>query len=103
MLELCYMYFHLLRASVEGVKHVTQNNIQYSRQLSIHKITKKKIDNILFPINPLNVELNPTCHLLALLGAHHNLHVSKIRVKTQKRVEPIVDDSVLKTTSHTKP
>jgi len=32
-------------------------------------------------INPLNTELNPICHLLALLGAHHFLHVSKIRVK----------------------
>ena len=31
-------------------------------------------------INPLNAELNPTCHLLALLGAHHILHVSRIRV-----------------------
>jgi len=32
--------------------------------------------------NPLNAELNPICHLLALLGAHHILHVSRIRVKT---------------------
>jgi hypothetical protein len=32
-------------------------------------------------INPLNVELNPICHLLALLGTHHILHVSRIRVK----------------------
>jgi len=24
-------------------------------------------------INPLNAELNPICHLLALLGAHHIL------------------------------
>ena len=31
-------------------------------------------------INPLNAELNPICHLLALLGAHHFLHVSRIRV-----------------------
>ena len=31
--------------------------------------------------NPLNPELNPICHLLALLGAHHFLHVSRIRVK----------------------
>jgi hypothetical protein len=31
-------------------------------------------------INPLNAELNPICHLLALLGAHHILHVSRIRV-----------------------
>jgi len=30
--------------------------------------------------NPLNAELNPICHLLALLGVHHILHVSRIRV-----------------------
>jgi len=33
-------------------------------------------------INPLNSELNPICCLLALLGAHHFLHVSRIRVKS---------------------
>ena len=27
-----------------------------------------------------NTELNPTCHFLALLGAHPTLHVSRIRV-----------------------
>ena len=32
-------------------------------------------------INPLNAELNPICYLLALLGTHHFLHVSRIRVK----------------------
>ena len=32
-------------------------------------------------INPLNAELNPICHLLALLGAHHILHVNRMRVK----------------------
>ena len=31
--------------------------------------------------NPLNLELNPICYLLALLGAHHFLHVSRITVK----------------------
>ena len=30
--------------------------------------------------NHLNTQLNPICHLLALLGAHHILHVSRIRV-----------------------
>ena len=30
--------------------------------------------------NPLKPELNPICYLLALLGAHHFLHVSRIRV-----------------------
>ena len=33
-------------------------------------------------VNPLNAELNLICYLLALLGAHHFLHVSGIRVKS---------------------
>ena len=31
-------------------------------------------------LNPLNTQLNPVYHLLALLGAHHILHVSRIGV-----------------------
>jgi len=37
------------------------------------------LNQILF--NPLKPELNSICYLLALLGAHHFLHVSRIRVK----------------------
>ena len=33
-------------------------------------------------VNPLNPKLNSICYLLALLGAHHFLHVSRIRVKS---------------------
>jgi len=29
-------------------------------------------------LNTLDAELNPICHLLTLLGAHHILHVSRI-------------------------
>jgi len=36
-------------------------------------------------LNPLNAKLNPICHLLALLGAHHIFHVSRIRVKGYHR------------------
>ena len=32
-----------------------------------------------YTFNPLNAELNPICHLLALLGVHHFLHVNRIR------------------------
>jgi len=35
-------------------------------------------------VNPLNAELNPICHLLALLGAHHIFHVSGLRVKVPR-------------------
>jgi hypothetical protein len=36
-------------------------------------------------LNPLNAELNSICHLLALLGAHHILHVRRIRVNISLR------------------
>jgi hypothetical protein len=32
--------------------------------------------------NPLNAELNPIFHLMALLGDHHIFHVSELRVNT---------------------
>jgi len=35
----------------------------------------------MYMFNPLNPKLNPICYLLVLLGAHHFLHVSRIRVK----------------------
>ena len=37
--------------------------------------------------NPLNAELIPICHLLALLGAHHIFHVNRIRVNFPASVE----------------
>jgi hypothetical protein len=39
-------------------------------------------EDIKMVLNPLNAELNSICHLLALLGAHHILHISWIRVKS---------------------
>jgi hypothetical protein len=37
--------------------------------------------------NPSNPELNPTCHLLALFGAHHILYVSRIRVNHNYKLD----------------
>ena len=36
---------------------------------------------VMTTFNPFIAELIPICHLLALLGAHHILHLSRIRVK----------------------
>jgi hypothetical protein len=49
-------------------------------------------DNLVYSlitVNPLNAELNPICHLLAFLGAHHILHVSRIRVKLATCFDPV--------------
>jgi len=55
-------------------KNITPHPTQYSAV---------SVLNSLF--NPLNPKLNPICYLLALLGAHHFLHVSRIRVKLLTR------------------
>ena len=41
--------------------------------------------------NPLNAELNPIRHLLALVGARHIVHVSRIRVKWYARYRVLTD------------
>ena len=52
----------------------------HKHTMRIHSHNNKKYINYI--INPLNAELNPICHLLALLGVHHFLHISRIRVKS---------------------
>jgi len=49
-------------------------------KLTLHVVTTslEKFERI---FNPLNAELNPIYHLLALLGAHPILHISRVRVK----------------------
>ena len=41
-------------------------------------------------ISPLNAELNPIRHLLALVGARHIVHVSRIRVNNTQKANKIV-------------
>jgi hypothetical protein len=46
-------------------------------------------------LNPLNAKLNPICHLLALLGAHHILNVSRIKVKGLNEILSIFSTFVM--------
>ena len=61
------------------------DKVGYAYQCVLTEVVWKKTTQLstshLTNINPLNPELNPICYLLALLGAHHFLHVSRIRVK----------------------
>ena len=41
---------------------------------------ERSINSLYQIFNPLNSQLNPICHLLALLGAHDIFHVSGLRV-----------------------
>ena len=45
-------------------------------------------------LNPLNAELNPICHLLALLGGATIVVVSRIRVKEERRYCKLKDEAL---------
>ena len=61
---------------------------QYIKSIALFVV--KNIDEFvsnseLHSINPLNTELIPIHHLIVLLGAHHIVHVSRVRVNTRHR------------------
>jgi len=60
------------------------SNIEHRNGRSIVKwcATPRPVSSVSLQFNPLNAELNPICYLLALLGTHHFLHISSIRVKS---------------------
>ena len=55
--------------------------IKTKKKVHINVCPEVRFLSLNITFNPLNPELNPICYLLALLGAHHFLHVSRIRVK----------------------
>jgi len=66
-------------SEIEKWKYETPFSLMYPSQ---NLITNLRNILLFENFNSLNAELNPICHLLALLGAHHILHVSRIRVKS---------------------
>ena len=58
-----------------------QNKPKRRQRITNTRCVMTQQSAVLNYIKPLNPELNPICYLLALLGAHHFLHVSRIRVK----------------------
>ena len=63
------------------------NNRVYSRTWADTRYAHTNQQLWMYHINRLNAELNPICCLLALLGAHHFLHISRIRVKSLTLME----------------
>ena len=59
-----------------------ENKLLWSKCLKFVKTEREGLVCHHLMLNPLNPKLNPICYLLALLGAHHFLHVSRIRVKS---------------------
>jgi len=71
---LLYLYLYLSLITTWPMKYLS-SRVKSIEWQYFHSHIKSN-----FTLNPLNAELNPTCHLLALLGPHPILHISKIRV-----------------------
>ena len=67
-----------VKLSVESTAHTT-GEIVHKIHFCFRKLKIKQF-------NPLNAELNPICHLLALLGGATIVVVSRLRVKISGRV-----------------
>jgi hypothetical protein len=59
--------------SIDSISH---SNISYTHADSIHQLYFT-----LITVNPLNADLNPICHLLALLGGATIVDISRLWVK----------------------
>jgi len=70
---------HIIRNIFPKTLEPGEDNTFFLRtSVVIYQSTRSNINE---DFNPLNPELNPICYLLALLGAHNFLHVSRIRFK----------------------
>jgi len=83
-LNCCYVTTLILAQRVQltcNWKHKTVQIIKDNTKWLIMVVCRLLTLGIANELNPLKPELNSICYLLALLGAHHFLHVSRIRVK----------------------
>ena len=74
---------HFLSQSSMFYLNILYVNFVVSESLKFMCLTSSVHQNngLLTYINPLNAELNPICHLLALLGSATIVVVSRLRVK----------------------
>ena len=64
------------------ISYIYTSDNESCNTLICNTVTSLQVVPRKYSINPLNAELNPICCLLALLGAHHFFHVSRISVKS---------------------
>jgi len=88
-----WIHEHQVSVSVPSVRFgilmVVLLKIQVAWGMTLFLLFHKDHSAVMFEVkqstatcfNPLKPELNPICYLLALFGAHHFLHVSRIGVK----------------------
>ena len=76
-----------------AVDSVPPHTINFSKPVLMQQEYHNSTPSAL-TFSPLNAKLNPICHLLALLVAHHILHFSRVRVN------PFVLNSIKESLCH---
>ena len=90
LLELYKLIGQIRKQRTECASFLRYTYFSCTLYFSSSLITAKRVSTLvtclgnLCKLNTLNAELNPVCHLLALLGVHHILHVSRIRVNSSE-------------------
>jgi hypothetical protein len=82
--------YNPMRRKFPGEQRITANSATEINGLTFRRSAMSRFWRILsafqrtlpFMVNPLNAEINPTRHLLALVGARHIVHVSRVRVNS---------------------
>jgi hypothetical protein len=78
----CFVHFYPIRKGLHTENAPTYLFADYE---TLESPQYRPVFSLRASINPLNAELNPIRHFLALLRAHHFVHVSRIRVKLHLR------------------
>jgi hypothetical protein len=78
-IRVAYNSFNIKTVDLHGSSESVRFHGTIMRKLSSHSNLCGSQQSVSF-FNPLNTKLNPICHLLALVGVHHILHVSNVRV-----------------------
>jgi len=73
------IYLNIILPSTFGSPKCHGHNSKTESKYTLLSYIVKKLTPSL-PFNTLHTELNRICHLLVLSGAHHILHVSRIRL-----------------------
>jgi hypothetical protein len=82
----CFLSYPYLTSKIISSRWKLQNLHHWNTVLSnLRNNEHSSTEHILVAFNPLNAEFNPICQLLALLVAHHIVHISRIMVNKASR------------------
>ena len=78
--------YNIIKIKIFCLDNTNNQTITVKQTSDLIKAIVNQNYSMLYILNTLKAKLNSICHLLASLGAHHILHVSRVRVKPTKGI-----------------